>query len=102
MLSGDMAVWICSYLLYALSLALISPRKSALVAEFTDPQERARVTAVLSMAMIALTSPISYLTGLLSSLDRTLPFWLDIAVAFFTCVVLVTSREMKKLDQSHS
>ena len=100
--SGHMAVWICFYLLYALSLALISPRKSALVAEFTDPQQRARVTAVLSMAMIALTSPISYLTRLLSSLDRTLPFWLDIAVAFFTCVVLVTSREMKKLDQGHS
>lgn len=100
--SGHVAVWIFFYLLYALSLALLSPRKSALVAEFTDPQERARVTAVLSMAMIALTSPISYLTGFLSSLDRTLPFWLDMAVALGTCWMLVTSRAIKQLDQSRT
>ena len=85
-----------------LSLAMIAPRKSALAAEFTDPKERARVTAVLTMVTIALSSPISYLLGFLSFLDRSLPFWINILMALLTMAVLFFSREIKTLDKSRS
>ena len=81
---------------------MIAPRKSALAAEFTDPKERARVTAVLTMVTIALSSPISYLLGFLSFLDRSLPFWINILMALLTMAVLFFSREIKTLDKSRS
>ena len=90
------------YFFYAVSLAMIAPRKSALAAEFTDPKERARVTAVLTMVTIALSSPISYLLGFLSFLDRSLPFWINILMALLTMAVLFFSREIKTLDKSRS
>ena len=52
----------------------MAPRKDALIQLNINPQERARINALIMASTIAFSSPFGYLAGWLSSLDRRLPF----------------------------
>ncbi|MGB4658128.1 MAG: MFS transporter [Mobilitalea sp.] len=58
----------------AVASALVMPRKEALLQLNIDPQERARINALIMSFTIAFASPFGYFTGLLSSIDRRIPF----------------------------
>lgn len=58
----------------AVAAALINPRKDALLQLNINPQERARINALIMASTIAFASPFGYFSGWLSSLDRRLPF----------------------------
>lgn len=74
----------------AVAAALVNPRKDALLQLNLDPQERARLNALIMASTIALSSPFGYLAGWLSSLDRRLPF--GFMIALFLVAMAVVGR----------
>ena len=75
-------------LLEAVANALVFPRKDSMLAMNVDPKERARIVALLTAFMIAFSSPFGYLAGLLSSLDRRLPFLFS-AMLYVIAIVVI-------------
>lgn len=71
---------IISTVLEAFSLALLNPILDSLFVINVDAQERARITAMIQVAAIALTSPFGWLAGILSETDRMLPFVMNIVL----------------------
>jgi len=76
--------------LTAVGAALVNPRKDALLQLNLDAQERARMNALIIASTVALSSPFGYLAGLLSSLDRRLPFVFSFLL--FAAAMLVVAR----------
>lgn len=72
----------------AVASALIGPRKDALLQLNINPQERARINALIMAFTIAFSSPFGYFAGWLSSLDRRLPFVLML-VLFIMAIIIV-------------
>lgn len=72
----------------AVAGALVMPRKDALIQLNINPQERARINALIMASTIALSSPFGYFSGWLSSLDRRLPFGF-MFILFIAAMVLV-------------
>ncbi|PNR92407.1 MFS transporter [Petrotoga sp. 9PWA.NaAc.5.4] len=71
-------ILVVSTLLEAFSLSLINPLTDSLTIINVDPNERARIMAILHVIMIALTSPFGWIAGILSEKWRPLPFILNI------------------------
>ncbi len=72
-------VWLAT-VIEAVSLSLLNPLTDTLQMVCMDVQERARVLAVFYAIVLSLTAPLSYIGGLLSDVDRVLPFVLTIAL----------------------
>jgi hypothetical protein len=52
----------------------------SLLAVALDSHERARISAIVYMAMLVFTSPFGWIAGQLSALDRSLPFVLNMGL----------------------
>jgi len=74
----------------AVANALVMPRKDALLQLSIDPKERARINALIMSFTIAFASPFGYITGLLSSIDRRLPFVFTFII-FVAAIIIVGS-----------
>lgn len=72
----------------AVANALVMPRKEALLQLNINPQERARINALIMSFTIAFASPFGYFTGLLSSIDRRLPFVFTFII-FIVAIIIV-------------
>lgn len=68
---------LASVVLEALASALVSPMTESLLAVSMESNERARVSAMVYVALIVLISPFGWIAGQLSALDRSLPFALN-------------------------
>lgn len=77
-----------SIFLEAGSIATVSPLMDRMTALTVDPRERARIQSILYVAIIGLTSPFGWIAGMLSGLNKNLPFILNIAL-FSVGAVLV-------------
>ena len=79
---------VISVLLEAVASALVSPMTESLLALSMESNERARVSAMVYVALIVLISPFGWIAGQLSALDRSMPFALNTAL-FAIGLVLV-------------
>jgi MFS family permease len=68
---------VASVILEAVAASLVSPMTESLLALSMESDERARVSAMVYVALIMLISPFGWIAGQLSSLDRSLPFALN-------------------------
>ena len=84
----------------AVAAALVNPRKDALLQLNTNPQERARLNALIMASTIALSSPFGYLAGWLSSLDRRLPFAFALLLFLLAMVVIGRIQEPRTEEAS--
>lgn len=66
-----------SVVLEGIAAALVSPMTESLLALSMESNERARVSAMVYVALIVLISPFGWVAGQLSALDRSLPFALN-------------------------
>ena len=71
---------VVSVILEAIATALVSPMTESLLALSMESDERARVSAMVYVALIVLISPFGWIAGQLSALDRSLPFALNTAL----------------------
>ena len=79
---------VVSVLLEAVASALVSPMTESLLALSMESNERARISAMVYLALIVLISPFGWIAGQLSALDRSLPFALN-TMLFGLGIVLV-------------
>ena len=82
----------------AVAAALVNPRKDALLQLTINPQERARLNALIMASTIALSSPFGYLAGWLSSLDRRLPFAFTFLL-FITAMVVIGRIQEPQMEE---
>ena len=82
------ALLVVSVVLEAVASALVSPMTESLMALSMESNERARVSAMVYVALIVLISPFGWIAGQLSAIDRSLPFALNTAL-FAIGIVLV-------------
>ncbi len=83
--SGLMAGYV---LLEGFAHALVWPRRESLMVLYVDPHERARITGLLYMLMMAVSSPFGWLAGWLSAYNRMYPFLLAM-ILFALCAVVL-------------
>jgi MFS family permease len=67
-----------SIVLEACSYATVSPQVDRMVAVSLDAKERARIMAIIYMIVIVFTTPFGWLGGVLSQVNRVLPFLVNI------------------------
>ncbi len=67
-----------STLLEACSYATVSPQVDRMVAVSLDAKERARIMAIIYMIVIVFTTPFGWIGGVLSQINRVLPFLVNI------------------------
>lgn len=97
--ADNLAFVLLYVLLTAVGAALVNPRKDALLQLNLDPQERARLNALIMASTIALSSPFGYLAGLLSSVDRRLPFVFSLALFLAAMLVVCRVQEPRVEEQ---
>lgn len=85
---GSLVMIVIYVFVVAVASALISPRKDALIQLNIDPKQRARINSLIMAFTIAFSSPFGYLAGLLSSIDRRLPFAFNF-ILFIVAIVIV-------------
>jgi Na+/melibiose symporter-like transporter len=71
---------VISVILEGVAAALVSPMTESLLAVSLESDERARVSAMVYVALIVLISPFGWIAGQLSALDRSLPFALNMGL----------------------
>jgi MFS family permease len=71
---------VASVVLEAGASALVSPMTESLLAVAMESHERARISAIVYVALVVLTSPFGWIAGQLSAIDRSLPFALNMGL----------------------
>ncbi len=71
---------VISVMLEAVAAALINPMTESPLAVAMESHERARISAMVYVALIVLTTPFGWIAGQLSALDRSLPFVLNMGL----------------------
>jgi len=71
---------VISVVLEAVAAALIKPMTESLLAVAMESHERARISAMVYVALIVLTTPFGWIAGQLSAMDRSLPFVLNMGL----------------------
>jgi MFS family permease len=87
---GSIPFIIVYVLVGAVAGALVMPRKDALLQLNINPDERARINALIMSFTIAFASPFGYLAGWLSSIDRRLPFVFTFTI--YTIAIIIIGR----------
>ena len=86
-------MWLGIYVIVeACAAALMLPRIDTMAANAMAGIERARIRAVFNMTIMAITSPFAILAGVLSDMNRQLPFMLNIALMVVLMVVVMSYR----------
>ncbi|MBP7401886.1 MAG: MFS transporter [Clostridia bacterium] len=96
LLAPSCGIWLLGgyVLLDAFAYALVWPRRNSLLALYVDPDERARITGLLYVLMLAVASPFGWLTGRLSEIDRGWPFVLALGIHAGCALLLLRSRTL--------
>ena len=71
---------VASVVLEGVAAALVSPMTESMLALSLESAERARVSAMVYVALIILISPFGWIAGQLSAIDRSLPFALNMGL----------------------
>lgn len=77
---GSYVFLMLSVILEACCFAAVNPLVDQVVARTVNAQERARILSILYVTIILLTSPFGWIAGLLSEMNKALPFVLNIAL----------------------
>lgn len=94
--NGSALVPVLYTVLQACAHGLVMPRRDSIVALSLDPLERARMTSIMTVVMLSVTIPFGYIAGFLSSVNRNLPFILNIALFAIAFAIVLTSRKLRK------
>ncbi|HEX9333003.1 MAG TPA: MFS transporter, partial [Anaerolineales bacterium] len=69
-----------SVFLEACSFAVVSPLVDRMTVLTIEPKERARILSIIFVGVILFSSPFGWIAGTLSSINKDLPFFLNIAL----------------------
>jgi Na+/melibiose symporter-like transporter len=80
---------VISVLLEGIASAFVSPMTESLLSLSLESNDRARVSAVVYLILIVVSSPFGWIAGQLSAIDRSLPFALNMGL-FLVGALVVT------------
>lgn len=83
----------------AASLSLIQPLTDSLQVTLVDPKERARIIGVLFTIVLLFSAPFGYIGGVLSGIDRRLPFVMVIVFLLIGIYIVRLVPEHKSLKE---
>ncbi|MCL2718329.1 MAG: MFS transporter [Lachnospiraceae bacterium] len=83
----------------AIAVAIVVPRKDALLQLNINPEERARINALITTFTIAFASPFGYLAGWLSSIDRRLPFVFILIIILIAIIIVGRIQDPKFAEE---
>jgi len=83
----------------ACATASLLPRIDTLAAGAIDPKERARIRSLFNVVILAVSSPFAAIAGVLSDVDRRLPFMLNVGL-FAVMIIFVIIGGRKVLNRS--
>lgn len=89
-----------SVLLEASGLAMVGPLLDKMTVVTVEPKERARILSIMYVVVIVLASPFGWIGGLLSSVDRVLPFYLSMSL--FAVGAFLTWRASRLPETIHA
>ena len=90
----DNWVWIAVYtIINACASAMILPRVDTVAANAIEPKERARIRSIFNMIIIGISSPFVFFAGILSDINRQLPFVLILFLLVIMVVVVFAGKE---------
>ena len=95
---GNLIIPFVYILIEACAFSLVIPSKDSLVAMLIDPDERARISSIMTFLVLCFSIPFGYLAGWMSDMDRRLPFLLNIGL--FVLVFLVILVGGKLMDNA--
>ena len=81
----------------AVAFALFMPRRDAMLLLDVEPEERARILAIIFVVSLGAMSPFGTIAGFISSIDRRLPFAMNLVLFAAMAVIVAT---MKRNDQT--
>ena len=93
---GDYVILLAVTALEAFATPAATTLIDKLVITAVDPKERARIMAILYVAMIVLTSPFGWIAGMLSEINRMLPFILSIVLLCACGILLLLAGRLVK------
>ena len=76
----------------ACAAALFLPRRDSLVILNVNPQERARIMAVMLVIMLGFSTPFGYIVGALSEINRRLPFMMSMGLFVLMGIMVAMER----------
>jgi len=77
----------------ACAAALFLPRRDALVIQNVDPGERARIMSLLTVIMLAVSSPFGIIIGRISGFNRQIPFMICVGLFILMGVIVFMERK---------
>jgi MFS family permease len=80
----------------ACAAALFLPRRDVLFMQSIDPKERPRIMSLCMVIMLGVTSPFGILAGVVSNMDRRLPFIANVVLFALMGCLIAYERKIKK------
>ena len=96
---GRLTLIVIYVFVLAVAGALVMPRKDALLQLNINPDERARINALIMSFTIAFASPFGWLAGWLSSIDRRFPFVFIFIIYVIAIFIIGRIRDPEFADQ---
>jgi hypothetical protein len=88
---------ILSVFLEACSFAAVGPLLDRMTVLTVSAEERARIQSILYVGIILLTSPFGWIAGMLSEIDKDLPFMLNIVLFAMGATLAYVAGSQKSL-----
>lgn len=99
---GNMVMPFVYIFIEACALSLVMPNRDSLVALLIDPDERARISSIMTTLVLGFSMPFGYLAGYLSDINRRLPFVLNIGLFVLVFVVICAgSKQLKEIEHKN-
>lgn len=99
---GNYWVLLLATILEGVGIPLTSTILDKLIVVTVDPQERARITAWLNVVMLLVATPFGWLAGLLSGVERRLPFVLVVGLFVIGGVVTLMASRQAEREQANA
>jgi len=93
---------IVSTCLEAVAMALIDPLSESMLVLNANPEERSRMISIIYAIILILSLPFGYLSGVLSDMNKTYPFILNICLFTIALLVILKSNVAFKEASSES
>lgn len=94
---GSYIPLLVSTFLEACSVATVNVQLDRMLVIDVDPQERARILAIIYVIVIVMTAPFGWIGGQLSEINKNLPFLLNMGLfAIGALLVYLSSRQERK------
>ncbi len=96
---GSFSVIAVYTILEAISFAIITPRKEALMAFYVENTDRSRIYAIFNASMIAVSAPFGFLIGKLFEYNDRWPFIFNIGLIAALIVLVLVVKAIGSYDR---